>query len=527
VSDDGGEDRVGKDADEAAARAREAAERVATERRQAAGPRDDAALHRDDAQRAVEETRADNHDAAGHRNGAAEHPGGGAGHRDDTGAHRDDAQRAVEETRAASDEAAGHRDDAEQALLDARAESDQAAGRWRGAEQALLDARAASDQAQDAHDQAVELLEGDPVVDKDVRAEEAGVDDDNPLGRPGRPMNRLSPFRIGFAFTAGAGLAYLLYQALVSARSVLVLVLVAAFLAIGLNPTVSRLERTGLRRGGAVAIVFLGLLAFFTAFGYAVLPPVVTQVANFVEALPNYVRELQDNPTVNDLDERFGLVDRLNDYVTGDLGGQVAGNIVDLGQQVAGLVFKGLTILILTLYFLSSFNTIKETAYRLVPRSRRARVTLIGDEILGRVGGYVAGAVVVGLIAGTSTLVWVSAMGVPYPLALALIVAITDVIPLIGATIGAVLVTAVAFFVSLPVGIATGVFFLIYQQVENYFIYPRVMSRSVDVNPAAAIVGALVGGTLLGFVGALLAVPATAAIQLILREVLVPRQDAQ
>jgi predicted PurR-regulated permease PerM len=243
--------------------------------------------------------------------------------------------------------------------------------------------------------------------------------------------------------------------------------------------------------------------------------------------VPGYVRDLQNNSTISDLDKRFGLVDRLNNYVTSNLGTQVAGNIVAIGQQVAGLVFKGLTILILTLYFLSSFNAIKDTAYRLVPRSRRARVTLIGDEILGRVGGYVAGAVVVALIAGTATLVWVSALGIPYPLALALIVTLTDVIPLIGATIGAVIVTTVAFFVSLPVGIATGAFFIVYQQLENYVVYPRVMSRSVDVNPAAAIVGALIGGTLLGFVGALLAVPATAAIQLILREVLVPRQDAQ
>ena len=99
-------------------------------------------------------------------------------------------------------------------------------------------------------------------------------------------------------------------------------------------------------------------------------------------------------------------------------------------------------------------------------------------------------------------------------------------IPLIGATIGAVIVTAVSFFDGLTVGIATAIFFICYQQIENYLVYPRVMSRSVDVNPAAAIVGALIGGTLLGFVGALLAVPATAAIQLILREVLVPRQDA-
>jgi predicted PurR-regulated permease PerM len=359
-----------------------------------------------------------------------------------------------------------------------------------------------------------DLPQGDPVMDPEVRAEEAGVDEDNPLGRPGRPLNRRSPFRIGFAGALGAGTAYLLYQAVVSARSVLVLVLVAAFLAVGLNPIVSRLERTGMRRGAAVAIVFVALLAFFALFGYAVLPPVITQVANFVEALPGYVRDLGGNPTIRDLDGRFGLLQKLNDYVTtGDFGTRIAGNVV-----------KALTVLILTLYFLSSFNAIKQTGYRLVPRSRRARVILIGDEILGRVGGYVAGAVVVALIAGVTSLVWVSALGIPYPLALALIVTLTDVIPLIGATIGAVLVTAVAFFVSLPVGIATGIFFLVYQQVENYL---RVMSRSVDVNPAAAIVGALIGGTLLGFVGALLAVPATAAIQLILREVLVPRQDAQ
>jgi predicted PurR-regulated permease PerM len=321
--------------------------------------------------------------------------------------------------------------------------------------------------------------------------------------------------------------AYLLYQAIVSARSVLVLVLVAAFLAIGLNPSVARLERMGMRRGAAVAVVFVGVLAFFALVGYAIVPPVVQQVSNFVEAVPDYVKDLQQNPTIKDLDSRFGLVDRLNSYVTGDLGGQVAGNIVGIGQRIANILFKGLTVLILTLYFLSSFNTIKDTAYRLVPRSRRARFSLISDEILSRVGGYVVGAFVIALIAGVSTLIWVSAWGIQYPLALALIVTITDVIPLIGATIGAVIVTAVSFFDGVTVGIATGVFFLFYQQIENYLVYPRVMSRSVDVNAAAAIVGALIGGTLLGFVGALLAVPATAAIQLILREVLVPRQDEQ
>jgi predicted PurR-regulated permease PerM len=444
-------------------------------------------------------------DTAEPRADAADHPDAAAD-------RRSGAERSGEGVRDARSQAADLRDEVAHSL--------------EGAEQARVDATEARDQARRARDEAVGAV-GDPVVDEEVRDEEAGVDEDNPLGRPGRPLNRRSPLRIGFSAAVGAGLAYLLYRALVNAQSVLVLVLVAAFLAIGLNPTVTRLERTGMRRGVAVGIVCLAVLAFFVAFGYAVLPPVVQQVANFVEAVPGYVRDLQNNSTIRDLDSRFGLVRRLNDYVTGDLGRQVATNIVSIGQTLAGLVFKAVTILILTLYFLSSFNKIKDTAYRLVPRSRRARVTLISDEILSRVGGYVAGAAVVALIAGTATLVWVSALGIPYPLALALIVTLTDVIPLIGATIGAIIVTTVAFFVSVPVGIATAIFFILYQQAENYVIYPRVMSRSVDINPAAAIVGALVGGTLLGFVGALLAVPATAAIQLILREVLVPRQDAQ
>jgi predicted PurR-regulated permease PerM len=443
---------------------------------------------------------------------AARHQAGAADARDDATEAQDDAAGSRDEAGDARHEAARARDDASAARAGA-------AEAREGAEKAQVAAEVARGLS--------DLPDGDPVVDPDVRAEEAGVDEANPFGRPGRPMNRRSPFRIGFSAALGVGLAYLLYQAVVSARSVLVLVIVSAFLAIGLNPTVTRLQRTGMRRGAAVGIVFLAVIAFFVAVGYAVVPPVVTQVTNFVEALPSYLSDLQANPRINDLDQRFNLVDKLKQYVTNDLGGKVAGNVVGIGQQIASIIFKSLTILILTLYFLSSFNTIKTTAYRLVPRSRRARVSLIGDEILSRVGGYVAGAFVIALIAGTATLIWVSSLGIQYPLALALIVTVTDIIPLIGATIGAVIVTAVSFFDGVTVGIATGVFFLVYQQVENYLVYPRVMSRSVDVNPAAAIVGALIGGTLLGFVGALLAVPVTAAIQLILREVLVPRQDAQ
>jgi predicted PurR-regulated permease PerM len=392
---------------------------------------------------------------------------------------------------------------------------------------AATKAASAADHAADAA-AAIDEAE-DPLLDEEVRAREAGVDEDNPFGRLGRPMNQRSPFRIGFAAALGAGLVYLLYRAIVSAQSTLILILVAAFLAIGLNPTVSRLERMGLRRGVSVGLVFLAFVGFLTVVGYAIVPPVVTQITHFVQAIPQYLTDLQNNRSIRNLDQKYHFIQKVQQYATDQaakLGQSAASNVIGVAQYLAGLFFNTLTVLILTLYFLSSFNGIKETAYRMVPRTRRARANLLGDEILSRVGGYVAGAFAIALIAGTSSLIFLSIVRVPYPLALALIVTITDVIPLVGATIGAIVVTAVSFFVSLPVGIATLIFFLVYQQVENYVIYPRVMKRSVDVNPAAAIVAVLLGGALLGIPGALLAVPVTAALQLVFREIVIPRQDS-
>jgi predicted PurR-regulated permease PerM len=395
------------------------------------------------------------------------------------------------------------------------------------AEASAVQAGAAAAQATDAAARAEDSA--DPLLDEEARHREAGVDEDNPFGRLGRPMNRRSPFRIGFSAALGAGLVYLLYRAIVSAQATLILILISAFLAIGLNPTVSRLERIGLRRGVSVGLVFLAFVGFLTIVGYAIVPPVVTQITHFVQAIPQYLTDLQNNRSIRNLDQKYHFIEKVRQYATQEgakLGQSAASNVIGVAQALAGLFFNTLTVLILTLYFLSSFNGIKQTAYRMVPRTRRARVNLLGDEILSRVGGYVAGAFAIALIAGTSSLIFLSIAGVPYPLALALIVTITDVIPLVGATIGAVLVTGVAFFVSLPVGIATLIFSLVYQQVENYVIYPRVMKRSVDVNPAAAIVAVLLGGALMGIVGALLAVPVTAALQLIFREVVIPRQDS-
>jgi predicted PurR-regulated permease PerM len=348
-----------------------------------------------------------------------------------------------------------------------------------------------------------------------------------PYGMPGKPLAR-GPFLFGLTAGLGVLTAWGLAQALVSARSVIVLVVVAMFLAVGLNPVVEGLQRHRLPRRAAISIVFFGVIAFFVLFGFAIVPPVTDEASTFVKAVPGYVNELLANPTIKQLDADYQLLARLQDYVTsGGLGSAIAGGIVGAGAVVLSGIFSGFTLLVLTLYFLGSLPVIKEYFLKLVPASRRGRTRAISDEILDGIGGYVAGNVLISVIAGVLTYAFLAIAGADYALALALFVAVTDLIPLVGAMIGAVFVTGIGFLQSVPLGIACLVFFLVYQQVENYVVYPRVMKRSVDVTPAVTVIAALFGGTLLGIVGALLAIPVAAAVSLIVREVVVPRQSRQ
>lgn len=366
----------------------------------------------------------------------------------------------------------------------------------------------------------------DPLVDLEQRKREAGVEEALPFGRPGLPIGRAHPFTFGFTGALGVFAAWTLIQAISSARQVLILIVVSLFLAIGLNPTVERLQRARMSRGWAVAVVFLGVVVVFVGFGFAIVPPLTEQITEFIDHVPNYTRQLQENAQVRELDQRYQLLTKLENAVANaDFGQRAMNGIVGVGKVVLSGIFSTLTVLILTLYFLGSLPAVKTFFYRLAPRSRRARVSLLGDEILVRIGGYVAGSVTVAMIAGVTAYIFMLIAGIPFALPLSLIVALTSLVPLVGATIGAVLVSIVAFFDGAVVGIVTIIFFLVYQQVENYLIHPRVMKRAVDVHPAVTVIAALIGGTLLGVVGALLAIPTAASLSLIVREVVLPRQE--
>lgn len=369
----------------------------------------------------------------------------------------------------------------------------------------------------------------DPLLDTGVRRIEAQVDEENPFGRPGRPL-RKSAFQTAFVATLGVMLAYVLGRAVVATSSVLVLILVAAFLAVGLDPLVAGLVRRRFRRGLAVLLVLLGALGLLGGFIAAIAPPISRQATQLVKKAPDYIQNLQnDNSTIRRLDERYHILDEVKKRAAEGptLGIKALGGVLGLGKAIVGFAFSLLTVVILTAYFLANMPGIKRFALRLVPRSRRARVGLLTDEIMARVGGYVLGNLATSLVAGFTTFAFLEVVGVNYAVALAMFVAITDLIPLIGATIGAVVVTVVALFKSVPAAIVTFAFFVAYQQFENYVLQPRVMKQTVDVAPVVTIVAALIGAAVLGILGALLAIPVAAAVQLILQEVVYPRQDEE
>ena len=345
------------------------------------------------------------------------------------------------------------------------------------------------------------------------------------FGEPGPPLNRRNPFYLGFMGGLGLLLAYGAFLGLRNAASVLLLIFIAMFLAIGLNPAVARLRALGVPRGGAVAIVALLLLALLSGAVFALIPPLVTQTGELINNIPGYIQSLQKNQTVNDLITRYDVINKVQSALDAGTVGNALGGVVGGAKLIFGTIFSVVTVLVLTIYFMASFDRIKNGAYLLAPASRRARVALLTDEILAKVGAYIVGALAIAVLAGASTWVLAMIVGLPYPFALAVVVAVCDLIPQIGATLGAVVVSLVGVASSLTTGIICLAFFLIYQQIENYLIYPTVMRRSVKVSDVAAVVAALLGAALFGVVGALAAIPMVAAIQLIGREVLLPSQQ--
>lgn len=322
--------------------------------------------------------------------------------------------------------------------------------------------------------------------------------------------------------TVGVALVAAALWASWTARHVLVLVLVAVVLAIGMDPAV-RFSQRHLKMGrglatAAIMLLTIGLLSLFLAL---VVPPIVQESQALISRAPQYVERLQESGgLVGDLEERFEISRRLREL--GDnapsLAGSALTNLLGILATVAGGLFNLLTILVLTIFFMAGLPRLEDDVAMLFPPDRKDEYRKLMARATERIGGYVSGNLTISLIAGIVTFAGFLIIGVPFPAALAMWIAITDLIPSVGALIGALLCTLVALTVGLGTAVATFVFLIVYQQVENYVIGPKVMNKAVDLSPAAVLVALLAGGAILGFVGALLALPLAAAAKVVVRD---------
>ncbi|MDQ1483980.1 MAG: hypothetical protein QOF35_2056 [Actinomycetota bacterium] len=348
-------------------------------------------------------------------------------------------------------------------------------------------------------------------------------------GTAGRPLNRHSPFYVGFVGALGVFVAYGLYRALGQLTQVITLLVIALFLTLTLNPLVEALNKRGMRRPMSVAVVFAGLVAVFTALGFLVVPPVAQQGGLLAGNAPKYIQNLLQNQFVQDLDSQFQVLGKLQVELTkrvSDTGfvSGVFGGVLGAGKALASGFFSFFTILVLTLYFLASLPRMKEAAYGLVPRSRRPRLMSLSEEIMRRVGSYAIGQVAVATINAICSYIMMSIVGIRYAAVLAVVVGVLGLIPMVGATLGAAVVCLVALFDEPKKAVIALIYYVIYQQVENYVVAPRIMQRTIAVPGAVTVIAALVGATLAGVLGALLALPVAAGLLLIYEEVVVPRQ---
>ena len=344
--------------------------------------------------------------------------------------------------------------------------------------------------------------------------------------RLGQPFDRQNPFVVGFVATIGVLLGLALGAAVYSIRGTLVLIFLALFIAVGLEPGVVFFTRKGVRRSLAVLIVVFIGTAVVGVFVYSAISPIEREINQLIKQVPTWRSEIASGKgTIGHLAKQLHLSNYLSASRAGSIASDLASGALGAGKIVLSAVSSFLIVVVLTIYFLAALPAIKAFSSHLVPESRRRRYQVLLDEVLAGVGGYLLGNLFTSLVAGVGTFLWATALGIPYPILLGLLVAFLDLIPVVGSTIAGVIVSLVALTVSLPVAASTAAFYIAYRFVEDYLLVPRVMRHAVNVSPVLTVLAVVIGGALLGIIGALVAIPIAAGIKLVLEQTVFPRFD--
>lgn len=348
-------------------------------------------------------------------------------------------------------------------------------------------------------------------------------------------MRILNAFRLGLVATLGVGLGWLILNSIVTLSTILTYIGAALFIALGLEPIIGYLERRRVPRWLAIIIVLVVVIAVLVAVLWAIIPVLIEQGSGFVSRITVLVENAAKTDWLGQLQEQFpdfdiqGALDNLWRYVQNNaasIGGGAVQIGINVGLGIATAVFGAIIVLILTIYFTASLNTIKRAAYQLVPASKRSRFTDLSEQITESVGKYVMGQVLLALVNGVLSAVILSIIGAPFPLLLAVVAFLFSLIPLVGTLTGSIIIVLLTLLLSSPLtALVAAIWYVIYMQLEAYVLSPRIMNRAVQVPGAVVVIAALAGGALLGILGALVAIPVAASIMIIIKQVVVPRQN--
>ncbi len=350
------------------------------------------------------------------------------------------------------------------------------------------------------------------------------------FGNPGPRMSSQHPLYVGFMGTVGVGVALLVYWIGSNTTQLILWIVAALFIALGLDPVVRWLEGKKVPRAAGIVIAVASLALGVAAFFATLIPTIVQQVTQIVEEAPRWITDFINSDFFRSIDNQYGVRERISQELEKFVNdpeamGGIFGGVVGFGSTVANGLFGALIVLVLSLYFLAALPAMKKWGYRLAPRSRRARVEALSEEITGSVGNYVIGQAVVALVNATFAFIVMSIVGVPFAVLLAFVVALLAFIPLVGGLIAGVIVTLIALTAGWQTAVVYAVCYFAYLQFEAYFISPRIMQKAVAVPGAVAVISVIAGGSLLGVLGALIAIPTAAAIMLLVKEIFIVRQD--
>ncbi|WP_447587215.1 AI-2E family transporter [Microbacterium lacticum] len=340
------------------------------------------------------------------------------------------------------------------------------------------------------------------------------------------------PFVIGFFLTLGGLVAFALGAAVSSLVTIWIYIAFAMFAALGLDPLVRRLENRGMRRGWAITVVYFVLVLVLVAIIWLIVPTVISQIAQFIRDIPGMIGDFQRSDLFAWLSAQFGdqvpdLLADLQKFLTDPnnvaaIGGGVLSIGVTIGSTISGVII----IIVLSLYFLASLPEIKQAFYRLWPARLRPVTSELTEKITTSVGGYLGGMVVLAFFNALVAFLLYLFLGLPFPALMAVVAFSLTLIPLVGSVLFWAVGTVIALIASPLGGLVFAIVYLVYMQIEAYVLTPKVMSKAISVPGALVVIGALVGGTLMGLLGALVAIPVTASILLIIKTVYIPKQDA-